>query len=73
MDVPDNLVRTVIKDRKGHIWIGSFGGGIFLYSSNGQRLKEFNTYLGFPSNTINHLLKIQRTDMGCYRGRPSTI
>lgn len=57
MDVPDNLVRTVIKDRKGHIWIGSFGGGIFLYSSNGQRLKEFNTYLGFPSNTINHLFE----------------
>lgn len=69
MDVPDNLVRTVIKDRKGHIWIGSFGGGIFLYSSNGQRLKEFNTYLGFPSNTINHLLKIQKDRYGLLPGK----
>ena len=35
----------------------SFGRGIFLYASNGKRLKEFNTYLNFPSNTINQIFE----------------
>lgn len=57
MNVPDNLVRTVIKDRKGQVWVGSFGRGIFLYSPTGQRIKDFNTYLNFPSNTINQIFE----------------
>ena len=55
--MPDNLVRSVIKDSKGQIWVGSFGSGIFLYSSNWKQLKEFNTFRGFPSNTINQLFE----------------
>ena len=43
---------------------GSFGRGIFLYASNGKRLKEFNTYLNFPSNTINQILKTQKDVYG---------
>lgn len=57
INVPDNLVRTVIKDKKGQLWIGSFGGGIFLCTPQGKRLKEFNTFLHFPSNTINQLFE----------------
>mgnify|MGYP000007707053 FL=1 len=56
-NAPDNLVRSVMKDKKGQIWVGSFGRGIFLYASNGKRLKEFNTYLNFPSNTINQIFE----------------
>ena len=63
-NAPDNLVRSVIKDKKGQIWVGSFGRGIFLYASNGKRLKDFNTYLNFPSNTINQILKTQRDIYG---------
>lgn len=55
--VTDNLVRSVIKDKKGQIWVGSFGGGVALYSSNWKLLKEFNTYLNFPSNTINQIFE----------------
>lgn len=43
--------------QKGQIWIGSFGGGIFLYSSKWELLKEFNTYQNFPSNTINQIFE----------------
>ena len=71
-NAPDNLVRSVIKDKKGQIWVGSFGRGIFLYASNGKRLKEFNTYLNFPSNNINQILKTQRDVMGCNRRRSCT-
>lgn len=56
-NAPDNLVRSVMKDKKGQIRVGSFGRGIFLYASNGKRLKEFNTYLNFPSNTINQIFE----------------
>lgn len=60
--VTDNLVRSVIKDKKDQIWVGSFGGGVALYSSNWKLLKEFNTYQGFPSNTIN---QIYEDSKGC--------
>lgn len=62
--LPDNLVRTVIKDQKGQIWVGSFGSGIFLYSSDWKLLKDFNTYLNFPSNTINQILRTQKVIYG---------
>ena len=52
---PDNLIRTVIKDRKGNIWAGSYGGGIFIFSPNGELQETFSTYNGFPSNTINQI------------------
>lgn len=69
--VPDNLVRSVIKDKKGQIWVGSFGGGVTLYSSNWKLLKEFNTYLNFPSNTINQILKTQRDVYGLQQEKVS--
>lgn len=50
-------VRSLFEDNNGTIWVGSFGRGIFLYASNGKRLKEFNTYLNFPSNTINQIFE----------------
>lgn len=57
IDCPDNLIRTVIKDSKEQIWAGSYGGGIFIFSSDGSLLKTFDTYYGFPSNTINQIFE----------------
>ena len=57
INCPDNLIRTVIKDSKKRIWAGSYGGGIFIFSSDGSLLKTFNTYYGFPSNTINQIFE----------------
>ena len=66
--IPDNLVRSVIKDQKGQIWVGSFGGGIFLYSSKWELLKDFNTYLDFPSNTINQIFEDSKGDIWAATG-----
>lgn len=60
IDIPENLVRDVIKDTQGRIWVGTFGGGLFLYSHNLELIRTFDTYAGFPSNTVNDIYEDTR-------------
>lgn len=50
-----NLVRSIAQDDKGRFWIGTFGGGIGVYTPQMQLIKKFNQYEGFCSNTINSI------------------
>lgn len=54
-NLENNLVRYVLKDSKGQIWVGFFGGGLGLYDSQFKNIKLFNVKSKFPSNTINAL------------------
>ncbi len=56
-DLPQNLVRTILRDTYGNIWAGTFGGGLFILDQDLKVIKSFNTGEKFPSNTINHLLE----------------
>ena len=49
----NNLVRCVMKDSRGRLWVGSFGSGLGMGDSELQDVKLFNTENQFPSNTIN--------------------
>ena len=60
IDIPENLVRDVIKDTQGRIWVGTFGGGLFLYSQDLKLIHTFDTYAGFPSNTVNDIYEDTR-------------
>ena len=53
--LPENLVRSIAQDDKGRFWIGTFGGGIGVYTPQMQLIKKFNQYEGFCSNTINSI------------------
>ena len=52
-DLTNNLVRSVLKDSKGRIWVGTFGGGIGVYNTPFNFIRMFNTDKHFPSNTVN--------------------
>ena len=49
----NNLVRSLLKDSKGRLWIGTFGGGLGVYDGDFRYIKHFNITSQFPSNTIN--------------------
>lgn len=55
IDLPNNLIRTITKDRKGHMWIGTFNGGIFILTPQGRLLKVLDSAHGFRFSTINQL------------------
>lgn len=59
-DRENNLVRCVLKDSQGQIWIGFFGGGLGLYNSQLKSIQLFNVRNNFPSNTINALFEDSR-------------
>jgi signal transduction histidine kinase/ligand-binding sensor domain-containing protein/DNA-binding response OmpR family regulator len=54
-DLTNNLVRSVLKDSQGRIWVGTFGGGIGVYNAGFKFIRMFNTDSCFPSNTINQV------------------
>lgn len=53
--LPENFVRSITQDDKGRFWVGTFGGGIGVYTSEMEFIKKFNQYEGFCSNTINQI------------------
>jgi Signal transduction histidine kinase len=53
--LPEDLVRSIGQDRRGRMWIGSFGGGLAVYTPDMEILASFNEYTGFCSNTINFI------------------
>ena len=50
-------IRSILQDKKGNYWIGTYGNGIGVYDKNFNLLKILNDKSGFLSNTINHLLE----------------
>ncbi len=46
-------VRSILKDEQDALWIGTFGGGVLVYSSDFKLIKHFHTQEGFPSNTVS--------------------
>lgn len=56
----NNLVRCVLKDSQGQIWVGFFGEGLGLYDAQLNDIQLFNVKSGFPSNTVNALYEDTR-------------
>lgn len=52
----NHFVRTITGDAAGRIWMGTFGGGLSIYSPTLRLLRQYEVSDGFPSNTINHLM-----------------
>lgn len=59
----NNLVRCVLKDSRGRLWVGSFGGGLGVGSDDLQDIRLFKVGNGFPSNTINAIYEDSRKNV----------
>ncbi len=44
--LPHNSIRSLFKDRKGSIWIGTYFGGVSIYDIHNQRFKHFYNISG---------------------------
>jgi len=55
--LPENLVRTLMVDVRGWLWVGTFGGGLAVFDRQMELLHHYASYThgGFRSNEINHL------------------
>lgn len=56
----DEQVRCIFRDEQGNFWVGTFGGGLFLYSPAFETIKRFYVAEQFPSNTINDIYQDSR-------------
>ena len=50
--LPDNFIDCIIKDSKGRIWIGTFGGGLCLFDEEKGTFATYNTKSGLLNNNI---------------------
>ncbi len=56
-DCANNLTRTIVHGANDCVWVGTFGTGLVVCSRGMRVLKHFDTKNGFPSNTINQIMK----------------
>lgn len=54
--LPDIVVHTMVRDRQGGLWVGTFGKGVTVFDKSGKRINAYTTDNGFPSNAVNALL-----------------
>lgn len=52
----EELVRSLMFDNTGRLFVGSFGNGTAVYSPDGNFLKRFTIWSGLPSNNVNHII-----------------
>lgn len=55
VDAVSSLVNEVRGDAKGHLWVGTEGGGLFSLKADGTR-QQWTRHHGLPSNTLYSLL-----------------
>ena len=60
----ENFVRSIAQDSEGRFWIGTFGGGVGIYTPDMQLVRKFNQYEGFCSNTINQIYRSSKGRCG---------
>jgi len=51
-DLPENYISSMIRDKKGRVWIGTFGGGLSLFDPVTEKFITYNTGHELPDNNI---------------------
>ncbi len=51
----DYAPRTLMEDKRGNVWVGTYGQGLYIYDSNFKLLKRLSSDDALRSNTINHI------------------
>lgn len=51
------MVHSLLRDKEGKLWVGTFGKGISIFDVNNKLLWNFVIENGFCSNAVNHMIK----------------
>ncbi|RWX45123.1 ligand-binding sensor domain-containing protein [Candidatus Electrothrix aarhusensis] len=68
-DFPASAVRSLLKDSRGRLWIGTNDDGLFLYHND--RFKSFTVHDGLPDNSVRILFEDR--DGGLWIGTTSGV
>lgn len=52
--LPDDLIRALLLDSSGRLWVGTYGHGLSVYDPDGTLLVHFDGNSGLPADTVNH-------------------
>ena len=64
----NDLVRCIVKDSEGQLWVGYFGGGLTIFDESFNPIASFNVAGQFPSNTLNALYEDSKGRMWAATG-----
>ena len=53
---PADLVRALVRDHSGNLWVGTYGGGLAAYNPQSAMLAQYDAGDGLGSDTVNDLL-----------------
>lgn len=59
----NNLIRCVLNDSLGNLWIGSFGSGLGIGDHKLEHIISFDISKQFPSNTVNAIYEDSRKNI----------
>ncbi len=65
--LPSSLIKRVLQDREGHLWLGTHDNGICHF--DGRNFSAFTQQTGLPSNSVNFLLIDRREQLWCATDR----
>ncbi len=51
----DKSVYGILRDRQGKLWVGTYGGGVTIFDTGGQRVARLTAETQFCSNAVNHM------------------
>ena len=50
LSISDNRTYSILKDKKGKLWVGTFGGGLNLFDMQTQKFKRFRYHPNDPTS-----------------------
>lgn len=59
----DYAPRTLVEDRAGNVWVGTYGQGLYVYDQNRRLIQRMASGQGLQSNTVNHLIRDSRDNI----------
>ncbi|GHV25448.1 hybrid sensor histidine kinase/response regulator [Bacteroidia bacterium] len=55
--IAENFITCIMQDKQGHIWAGSFGGGLLLYDQKTDTWKNFSMNNGLLNNYVCQIVE----------------
>lgn len=52
-----NIIRTILEDQKGRLWIGTEGGGMLYFDPKHEKFKVYSTKDGLCNNSVLNILE----------------
>ncbi len=56
LQLRDRIVQSIVRDRLGNLWVGTFGKGVYVMGRDFKIVAWLHVDAGFPSNAVNTLL-----------------